>query len=104
MGQKKLKYIIARSRDAGVCAGYLKSQSKDGRQLVLVESRRLWYWKGSASLHELANKGVGYPQECKFPAVLLGDHQLTEVCEVLSVTKEAQASIASVPVWSANPK
>lgn len=98
---KKMKYVIARSRDAGVCAGYLKSQSKDGKQVVLVDSRRLWYWKGAASLHQLANEGVKYPAECKFPAVLRSDHQMTEVCEVLGVTKAAQASIASVPVWQA---
>ena len=101
MKQKKLKNVIARSRDAGVCAGYLKSQSKDGKQVVLVESRRLWYWKGAASLHQLANEGVKHPNECKFPAVLLGDHQMTEVCEVLSVSKVGQASIAAVPVWKA---
>lgn len=98
---KKKKYVIVRSYQAGVAAGYIESQSKDGKQVTLSHSRRLWYWKGAASLHQLANEGVKYPSECKFPAELNGMHQIVDVCEILETTKKAQESIASVPVWSA---
>lgn len=95
------KYVIVRSANAGVCAGFLEKQSKDGRRVMLSQSRRLWYWKGAASLHQLANEGVKCPNECKFPAVLEGLHDMPEVCEVLEVTPKAKKSIESVPIWSA---
>ena len=101
MKTKKMKYVIVRSDAAGVCAGYLESQSKDGKRVTLVKSRRLWYWKGAASLHQLANEGVKYPNECKFPAEREGKHDMPNVCEVLDVTEKAKMSIAGVPVWSA---
>jgi hypothetical protein len=37
------KYVIVRCRDAGVHSGILESHN--GRECVLTESRRLWYWK-----------------------------------------------------------
>ena len=37
------KYVIVRCHDAGVHAGILESYN--GREAVLTESRRLWYWK-----------------------------------------------------------
>ena len=95
------KYVIVRSYAAGVCAGFLEKQSKDGKRVTLSQSRRLWYWKGAASLHQLANEGVKYPNECKFPAILIGSHEMVDVCEVLDVTKKAKESIASVPIWQA---
>jgi hypothetical protein len=101
MAKTKKKYVIVRSYAAGVCAGYLENQSKDGKRVTLSKSRRLWYWKGAASLHQLANEGVKYPNECKFPAELKGKHDMPDVCEVLETTVQAQASINAVPVWSA---
>ncbi len=101
MAKSKKKYVIVRSYAAGVCAGYLENQSKDGKRVILSKSRRLWYWKGAASLHQLANEGVKYPNECKFPAELVNNHEMVDVCEVLGVTDKAKASIDSVPVWSA---
>lgn len=95
------KYVIVRSYAAGVCAGYLETQSKDGKRVTLSKSRRLWYWKGAASLHQLANEGVKYPNECKFPAELIGKHEVVDACEILDVTPKAMASINSVPNWSA---
>jgi hypothetical protein len=36
------KYVIVRCRDAGVHAGILESH--EGRECVINNSRRLWYW------------------------------------------------------------
>ena len=99
--KKQKRYVLVRSYAAGVCAGYLEDQSKDGKRVKLSQSRWLWYWKGAASLHQLANEGVKYPNECKFPAVLEGMHDMPDVCEVLDVTPKAEACIAAVPVWQA---
>lgn len=97
MAKKKLDYVIVRTYSAGVFAGFLVS--KKGKEVELKDARRLWYWKGAASLSQLAVDGVKYPNECKFPAVV-EKHHVTEAIEILHVTPKAKASIESVPVWT----
>ena len=94
---KGLKYVIVRTYSAGVFAGYLKSRkAKEG---IMLHSRRLWFWKGAASLSQLAVDGVSEPNECKFPCEIEGEHELTEIIEVIPCTKKAQDSIKNVPIW-----
>lgn len=94
----KSKYVIVRTYSAGVFAGYLKS--KKDQNVVLSDARRLWYWKGAASLSQLAVDGVKYPSECKFPAPV-SNIELTQAIEILDVTRQAKKIIESVPVWTA---
>lgn len=98
MKNNKSRYVIVRTYSAGVFAGYLKT--KKGQEVSLTKARRLWFWKGAATLSQLAMDGVSCPNECKFPAEV--NHvELTQAIEILDVTKKAQSSIASVPVWTA---
>ena len=92
------QYVIIRTYSAGVFAGYLKS--RDGKEVVLNDARRLWYWKGAASLSQLAVDGVSCPDECKFPCEL-PEITLTEVIEVIQCTEKAMDSIAGVKIWKA---
>lgn len=91
-------YVIVRTYSAGVFAGYL--ESREGKEVLMSDARRLWYWEGAASLSQLANEGVKFPEKCKFPAEV-PSVALTEAIEILAVSEEARKSIASVPVWSA---
>jgi len=91
-------YVIVRTFSAGVFAGFL--EKRDGKEVTLTNARRLWYWKGAASLSQLAMEGVKYPKECKFPCPV-DSVVLTEAIEILNVTNEAKASIESVPIWKA---
>lgn len=92
------KYVIVRTYSAGVFAGSLESRT--GKEVVLTNARRLWYWAGAASLSELAVNGTSKPKQCKFP-VAVSRVELTEAIEILDVTDKAQKSIEGVPVWSA---
>jgi len=91
-----LKYVIARTYSAGVFAGYLKS--RNGLEGVLLKARRLWYWAGAASLSQLAMEGTSKPTECKFPCEV-DAIELTQIIEILDVTKKAQDSINAVKIW-----
>ncbi len=91
-----MPYVMVRTHSAGVFAGYLKE--RNGKEGILLEARRLWYWKGASSLSQLSVDGVKYPEECKFP-VEVSQVELTEIIEILPVTQKAQESIKSVPVW-----
>jgi hypothetical protein len=90
------KYVIVRTYSAGVFAGNL--QSRDGKEVVLTEARRLWFWSGAASLSQLAVLGTSKPKDCKFP-VAVPSVTLTEAIEILDVTPRAEISIKGVPEW-----
>ena len=74
------KDVIVRTYSAGVHCGTLKS--KDGKEVVLTNSRRLWYWDGAASLSQLAIDGVSKPYNCMFPAAV-DEILLTEAIEII---------------------
>lgn len=92
------KYCIVRTYSAGVFAGVVKSRK--GKEVVMTKVRRLWYWKGAASLSQLAMQGVSRPGECKFPCEV-PSVLLTEAVEITPCTPAARTSIAEVPVWTA---
>ncbi len=93
-----MKYVIVRTFSAGVFAGYLESRT--GREVVLRNARRIWYWDGAASLSELAMQGTCKPQNCKFPAEV-DRVELLEAIEILDVTPKAKKSIEEVKIWTA---
>ena len=90
------KYCMVRTYSAGVFAGTLKS--REGKEAVLSEARRIWYWDGAASLSQLATEGTSKPQNCKFTCPV-EEVLLTEVIEIIPITDSAAKSIAEVPVW-----
>jgi hypothetical protein len=89
-------YVIVRTYSAGVFAGILIS--RDGKEVMLAQARRLWHWTGAASLSQLAQSGTSKPLDCKFPEPV-DSILVTEAIEILSVTKHAREIIEEVPVW-----
>lgn len=63
-----------------------------------MEARRLWYWKGAASLSQMAVDGPQSPKECKFP-VAVSRIELSDIIEVLDVSPKAKEAIEKVKVW-----
>lgn len=92
----KKDYVIVRTYSAGVFAGYL--DKRDGKEVTLLNARRLWYWDGAASLSQLAVDGVSKPENCKFPCEV-EKIELLEAIEILSVTQKAFDSISTVKIW-----
>ncbi len=93
-----MKYVIVRTTSAGVFAGFI--ESREGKEVVLRDARRLWYWSGAASLSQLAMEGVKNPNDCLFP-IEVDRVILTEAVEILDVTPQAKESIKNVPIWKA---
>ncbi len=93
-----MRYVIVRTYSAGVFAGNIAK--KKGKQVVLLNARRLWEWSGAASLSQLAEEGVKNPLECKFPCEV-SKVELMEAIEILDTTQMCEESIKNVPVWEA---
>lgn len=94
--KSKKPYVIVRTYSAGVFAGTL--ESRKGKEVVLSQARRLWYWSGASSLSQLSQEGVKNPGQCKFPCEV-PTVTLLEAIEILPVSEAARNSIAQVQVW-----
>ena len=95
MAEKK-QYYIVRTYSAGVFAGYIKSRK--GKEVVMTDARRIWYWSGAATLSQLAEEGTTDPVNCKFP-MPVKEVILTEAIEILKVSAKAEKSIKAVGLW-----
>ena len=90
------KTCIVRTHSAGVFLGTVKERS--GKEVLLTDARRIWYWDGAATLSQFANEGTSNPGNCKLPTPL-PEIPPTEAIEIIPATEAAIASIAAVPAW-----
>ena len=88
--------VIIRGDRSGVFFGTLAE--KDGKEVVLSNCRRLWYWDGAASISQLATEGTVKPSNCKF-TVTLDEIVITDAIEIIPCTDKAIASIEGVREW-----
>lgn len=84
------QYVIVRSRESGVHAGFLTQ--RHNRLVVLKESRRLWYWKAKMehTLSAVALHGLGDGSKI---AGVLPVVEVLDACEIIPVSKSAMVSI-----------
>jgi len=90
------RYCMVRTNSVGVFAGIIKERV--GKEVVLNNARRIWYWDGAATLSQLATEGTSKPENCKFPCPV-DEVLLTEVIEIIPITEKAKTSIEGVAVW-----
>lgn len=87
------KYVIVRCKDAGVHAGVLEKH--EGREAVLTEARRLWYWKPLEGKFLSAVSVYGLGKESKVGMPEIRTH-LTEDCEIIECSREAEKSVRGI--------
>ena len=87
-------YVIVRTYSAGVHAGDLKS--REGKEVVLTDAQRIWYWKGANTVHEIALRGVGSGSKIseRVPEITL-----TEAIEIIPASTEARDNLR-VAKWA----
>lgn len=88
--------VIIRTYAAGVHYGELSE--KAGKEVILKDARRLWYWKtanGGISLSEVANEGLH--KDSKVCAVV--DNIWLEAIEIIPCTETAIKNIEGANVY-----
>ena len=84
-----LRYCIIRCSGAGVHAGFITR--KEGNEVDLVKSRRLWRWYGK-TLSGLAIDGSFAPDQCKY-ADEIPEITLRDWCEIIPCSETGIKSI-----------
>ena len=92
-----LKYCVIRTYSAGVHIGYVKEFGEKAPQHAkLINSRRLHYWNGAASLSQVAMDGVGSSSRI---AVEIPEIELTDVIEVITCSEKSAEFFKGAKVW-----
>lgn len=89
------KYVVVRTYSAGVHVGTLAAHA--GTEVTLSGARRIWYWKGANTLHEIALRGVD--KKASKVSEPVESITLTEAIEIIPTTAEAAENLGSV-VWA----
>lgn len=85
------KFAVIRTYSAGVHIGTVVGHS--GTEVQLSSARRIWYWRGANTLHEIALRGVGKGSKVSEPVDSI---LLTEAIEIIPVTDEARANLEGI--------
>ena len=90
------KKVIVRGDRSGVFFGTLLE--RNGREVMLENCRRIWYWDGAASISQLAVDGTKKPDQCKF-TVSVNSITILDAIEIIPCSNAAICSIEGVKEW-----
>jgi small nuclear ribonucleoprotein (snRNP)-like protein len=90
------KKVIVRTNRAGVFFGTLVEADKTSA--TLSDVRKLWFWDGACAVEEIAENGVGKPENCKF-TVVIPEMQVNEWIQIIPCSVKAVKSIDGVEIW-----
>lgn len=95
-----MKCCVIRSYGAGVFAGYVKERKAEanGVNVVLINSRRIWYWSGACSLSQIATEGSTKISDCKI-AVTVPEQEIANVIEIIPMSEKAVKNIMGAKEW-----
>lgn len=85
------KKVIVRTYSAGVHFGTLKS--RDGKEVVLTDARRIWYWEGAFTLSAIAENGVKKTSKLSVP---VPEILLTEAIEIIPCSEAAAENLSEL--------
>lgn len=87
--------VLIRTYSAGVHFGTLKS--REGKEVVLENARRLYSWSGACSLSQVAIDGVDYTNSRI--SVIVPEITLTEAIEIIPMSEKASKEMMGVEAW-----
>lgn len=91
------QYCIIRSDRSGVFFGKVKTEQHHphGKTVILDECRRVHYWKGAASLSQMANSGISSGR------ISMGtnNHEINGVIETIPCSEDAIQNLKNQPIW-----
>ena len=86
--------VLVRTFSAGVHFGFLKERK--GKEVTLVNARRLWEWSGACSLSQVAVDGVETNSKITVPVGMIC---LTEAIEIISMSPKAVKQMTEMKAW-----
>lgn len=88
--------VMVRTYSAGVHFGELVS--REGKEVVLKNAHRVFYWSNACSLSQLAIQGSQNKNTENKISIAVPEIILTEAIEIISMTKESFDNLTAV-IW-----
>ena len=95
--EKVSNLVLVRTFSAGVHYGEIVK--RNGKEIVLKNSRRIWRWSGAATLSQIAVAGLPNNSEQKI-SVSVPEIILTEAIEIISITEQGEEKLKRIPTWT----
>lgn len=91
-----MPFVLIRGYGSGVQFGYLKS--REGCEIVLINSRRIWSWNKATETSQIAVSGIDAANSKV--TVVIPEKIITDAIEILFITKEGEANLKAQPIWT----
>lgn len=91
------EYVVIRGNWSGVHLGTLKA--KYGQEVFLTEARRLDWWEGAFSLHEVADMGVRC-EDCRF-SITIPEKRILDAIEIIPVNPDLIETFKNAEAYNA---
>lgn len=92
-----MPYVLVRTYSAGVHAGYMNN--REGKEVSLIEGRRIWKWKGASACSQLAKEGIREENYSNSKIELPSNYVLTEAIEIHEMNNDSSITIINAPEW-----
>lgn len=92
------KVVLVRDNRAGIHVGTLMDLDLAAKTCTLKGARKVWYWKGAASCHGIAARGLSHAGSKVAPPVELVAS--CDVVEVILMSDAAAENLRACPVWT----
>jgi len=90
------KVVMVRTYSAGVHFGELVA--RDGKEVLLKDSRRIFSWTKACSLSQLAIEGSKDIDNCKI-AMAVPQQFLSEMIELIPMSSYSISQLKEAPLW-----
>lgn len=82
-----MDFVLVRTYSAGVHFGYLAE--RNGKEVKLLNARRIWKWEGAFTLSQIAMTGTSKPENCML-SIEVNEIILTEAIEIIKITQKSK--------------
>ena len=90
-----MPFVLIRGYGSGVQFGYMKK--REGCEVELVNSRRIYYWNGATETNQITVSGIS--DEDSKVTVMVPFKIITDVIEVEYLTEEAAKNLKTTTIW-----
>jgi len=101
--QDGLQAVLIRSYASGVHFGLLKEEQDllSGKQVTLINSRRIHYWVENASLSQIVQRGITDDSDNRISVTIL-EITITQVIEIIPLSEEIFHQMMNYREWKMN--
>jgi hypothetical protein len=90
-----MPFVLIRGYGSGVQFGYLKS--RNGCEVELINSRRIWSWNGATDTNQIDVSGIDNGNSKV--TVVVPHKIITDAIEIMTLTKIAADNLSKTSIW-----